>query len=83
MWANGNKRRNMTEYWFYLHDGSPRVLYRIVEGNGRRNKGEYFNSDHATWEPSEVIDRYIYFGEIGYERTTEAEALAFLRNNKI
>jgi hypothetical protein len=70
----------MTEYWFAYHNNEPEALYRIVVADGGRNKGEYYDTDDATWKPSEVIDRYIYFGEIGYEQTTKEAADKFIES---
>lgn len=81
--AIGRKSRDMTEYWFAYHNNEPQAVYRVVTESGMRNKGEVYNFAQKAWVQSEVIDRYIFFGEIGYEKTTEAEALTFLANGKL
>lgn len=70
----------MTEYWFAYHNNEPEAVYRIVVENGGRNQGEYYDFTDKAWKPSEVIDRYIYFGEIGYEKTTEEAAKRFIQS---
>lgn len=72
----------MTEYWFGYHNNAPSGLYRIVTEEGKRYQGEYYDFGDKAWKPSETIDRYIYFGEIGYEKTTEEEALSFIRSRQ-
>jgi hypothetical protein len=73
----------MTEYWFSFFENKPQGVYRIVAEEGKRYQGEYFDFIDGMWKPSETIDRYIYFGEIGYERTTEEDALRFIRSSQL
>lgn len=73
----------LTEYWFAFHEGEPRVLFRFVYVNGYGGPGERFDLTQKRWVPDDTIYWYILNGEIGYEKTTEAKALAFLGNLQI
>lgn len=72
----------MIEYWMaFDDDGNPQAVYRIVSEETKRFKGEHYDLAKNTWEPSHTIDKYIYFGEIGYEKVAEGDALRFIREN--
>lgn len=70
----------MVDYWFGYYNGEPRTLYRVVTEGNKRYKGEFYNIDEQKWQFSDVIDRYIIFGEPGYEKTTKEEAMKFIES---
>lgn len=70
----------MTEYWFAMHNNEPEALYRVVVESGMRKTGEVYDYEDNTWKPSEVIDRYIFFGEVGYDKTTKEAADKFIQS---
>lgn len=70
----------MTEYWFAFNNNEPQAVFRIVAESGSRNQGEYYDFSDNAWKPSNVIDRYIFFGEVGYDKTTKEAADKFIQS---
>jgi hypothetical protein len=80
--SEGAGRLNMTEYWFAFNENQPEAVYRIRAEEGERFKGEVFDFTNHEWKTSQTIDRYIFLGEIGYEKTTEEDAFAFILSKR-
>lgn len=70
----------MTKYWFFYEDDNPQSVYRATETDDILTEPEYYNHSEKSWLPSENIIRYVFGGEIGYEETTEEEALEFIES---
>jgi hypothetical protein len=71
----------MFEYWAYLQNGAVHTLYRVTrEKDGLFNTPEFYDKIEHVWKPSETIDRYIRFGEVGYDQVTDEVAQDYLNS---
>jgi hypothetical protein len=71
----------MFEHWAYFQDGAVHTLFRVSrDDDGLFHTPEVYSKKAHVWQPSETIDRYIRFGEVGYDQVTDEVAQEYLNS---